>query len=161
MPSFLDIKRNELTKSIELLTKQYTAVSNQRYLELNEGTKVVLQARLTDLEAQITAKQQELDKLSSEKPASDKPAAAPSTTGNPESLKLDRHQLYDILDNKFNIKELNDLYFRLDIEVEDVAPEYTQKAMAEELIKYCERHNLSEKLVETVLMLRSDLVDTL
>lgn len=154
LPSFSETKRNELTKSIALLTEQYAAVSNQLRLELDASRKVLLQEKLNDLEAQIAYKQQELDELGG-KPAGAIPIAAPTVT------LPDKQTLYDLLYHRFNVNEFKDLYYRLGIDVESVASSYNRQEMARELVEYCARHGISHQLVETVNALRPGLIDSL
>ena len=71
----------------------------------------------------------------------------PSTKAKLNLPELNRFQLYNILIEKFDLKELNNLAFFLNISLEDI-PGGTRDGKIRELIQYAERHSRFEELVQ-------------
>ena len=69
--------------------------------------------------------------------------------------KLNRFQLYSLLDKKFNLKELDKLAFFLEISLEDI-PGGTREGKIRELIQYAERHSRFDELIQKIIELRPD-----
>mgnify|MGYP002713294280 CR=1 FL=1 len=76
----------------------------------------------------------------------------PSTKGY-DYNQVDKKQLLDVLINLFNLYELQDLCFDLDIPYEDL-PGTTRSMKARELIQYMDRRGLLPNLVASVKDLR-------
>ena len=83
-------------------------------------------------------------------------SSAPSSRPYPPTLN--RFQLYNILDKKFNLAELNQLAFFLEISLEDI-PGGTREGKIRELIQYAERHSRFDELTQKIVELRSDALD--
>jgi hypothetical protein len=81
-----------------------------------------------------------------------------SPSSRPTSPTLNRFQLYNILDKKFDLAELNQLAFFLEISLEDI-PGGTREGKIRELIQYAERHSRFEELTQKIVELRSDALD--
>ncbi len=71
---------------------------------------------------------------------------------------MDQIILLQILNNRFNERELGDLCLRLKIDYEGLEGE-GKGNKARQLIFYCERHGLIHELEEAILHLRPDVVD--
>ncbi len=77
-----------------------------------------------------------------------RPASVVETPKQVERTKLRR-----ILDTHFNVGELRDLCFDLDIKYDNLSGD-GKKEKARELIEYCERHGRITELVKTCYNLR-------
>lgn len=71
---------------------------------------------------------------------------------------LNRFQLYNILLEKFDLKELNTLAFFLEISLEDI-PGGTREGKVRELIQYAERYSRFEELMQKIGELHPEAFD--
>jgi len=71
-----------------------------------------------------------------------------------------RNDLTDLLVNKFNLEELHDLCFRMGIDY-DFFGDKGRRIFAEQLIAYCERHEMIPLLIKIIREIRSDIVPVL
>jgi hypothetical protein len=62
-------------------------------------------------------------------------------------------KLCSLIEARFSLNELSDLCFRLEIDFENLGGT-TKKNQSLELVKYCQRHNKLEQLIEQCLELR-------
>jgi outer membrane protein assembly factor BamB len=100
----------------------------------------------------------------SEHQAPQKERAAPSPVGlvaEPQSVPLppaiDRAQLLRILCEHFSLEDLRTLCYHLDVEFDDLGGE-GRKGKARELLRYLERYNARERLVEWLHRERPDII---
>lgn len=93
--------------------------------------------------AKIIGRLETVDKSPSSSSQSDTTSASPKLS----VPKLNRFQLYNILIGKFDLRELDNLAFFLEISLEDI-PGGTRDGKIRELIQYAERHSRFEELIQ-------------
>lgn len=80
---------------------------------------------------------------------------APDTAVDVEPPVVNRATLVAILASLFNVDEINDLAFQMDIDADDLSGD-TVTARARALVTYCHRHGTMDVLIKTARVLRPD-----